>query len=270
MKRQKISKSHPALLTPHLQLQTSQDFVSTRSKCQNFVLASIQGFLLLRTEGQQGCWSSHALLFALPVLHSLLLMATVPVHRAALPLKSFWFLSLRALHLSLLFSKGFILLHREQVPRSWSTKHPCWHPFQGVRQSPAWLPWMLPLGKVKTPQQVISSRVCHLRTILLPLCRMTDSRDKMVLLLLCCIVEMLKGVEREGKGSWRSGVPYGNRLVLVIKETLWPCQSQLLPKYTTERGKRNNHKKKLNSNPFHFSVFHFHVQYIAEDQSHFI
>lgn len=91
MKRQKISKSHPTLLTPHLQLQTSQDFVSTRSKSQNFVLASIQGFLLLRTEGQQGCQSSHALLFALPVLHSLLLMATVPVHWAALPLKSFCF-----------------------------------------------------------------------------------------------------------------------------------------------------------------------------------
>lgn len=53
--------------------------------------------------------------------------------------------------------------------------------------------------------------VCCLRTVLLPRCRMTDSRDKTVLLLVCCIVEMPKEVEREGKGSERGGTPYGNR-----------------------------------------------------------
>lgn len=87
-KRQKISKSHPALLTPHLQLQTSQHFVSTWCRCQNFVLAAIQGFLLLRTEGQQGCLKQPcpAICFA-SAPPALLPMATVPVHQAALPLK---------------------------------------------------------------------------------------------------------------------------------------------------------------------------------------
>lgn len=87
MKRQKISKAYPALLNPHLQLQTSLDFVSTCFRCQNFVLAAIQGFLLLRTEGQLG-WLKQpcsALHFASAPL-GLLLMATVPVHQAALPL----------------------------------------------------------------------------------------------------------------------------------------------------------------------------------------
>lgn len=53
-KRQKTSKSQPALLTPHLQLQTSQNFISAWCRCQNFVLAAMQGFWSLRTEGQQG------------------------------------------------------------------------------------------------------------------------------------------------------------------------------------------------------------------------
>ena len=56
MKRQKISKSHPTLLTPHLQLQTSQDFVSTWCRCQNFLLAAIQaprGFCSPQAEGKQ-------------------------------------------------------------------------------------------------------------------------------------------------------------------------------------------------------------------------
>lgn len=127
---------------------------------------------------------------------------------------------------------------------------------------------MLPLGKAKTPQQVISSRVCHLRTILLPLYRMTDSRDKMVLL--CC-------------GNAKGGGEGGER-VMEKWNTLWkqactrkktkpsgPARASSYPNTQQKGGKTNNHKKKkLNPNPLHFSVFHFHMQYIAEDQSHFI
>lgn len=56
MKRQKIIKSHPALLTPHLQLQTSQDFVSIWCRCQNFLPAAIQaarGLCSPQTEEKQ-------------------------------------------------------------------------------------------------------------------------------------------------------------------------------------------------------------------------
>lgn len=87
MKRQKINKSHPALLTPHLQLQTSQAFVSPCCRCQNIILAAIQGFWLLRTDRQQG-WLKEpcpAVCFASAPLGSLL-MTTVPVHQG-LPLK---------------------------------------------------------------------------------------------------------------------------------------------------------------------------------------
>lgn len=53
MKRQKISKSHPALLTPHLQLQTSQDFVSTWCRCQTSCRQPSRDFCSPQAEGKQ-------------------------------------------------------------------------------------------------------------------------------------------------------------------------------------------------------------------------
>lgn len=146
-------------------------------------------------------------------------------------------------------------------PTSLAKPHPCWHPFQGGRQSPPWLPWMFLLGKDKTTMQVINSRFCRLRTILLPPCRMTDSRDKTVGL--SCIVEMPRGVEREGKGSERSETPYGNSPVLVMKETLWPCQSQLLPKSTTEGGIKETTTKKP-----HWTQAHHPLPFFCVPLSH--
>lgn len=100
---------------------------------------------------------------------------------------------------------------------------------------------MFPLGKDKTPEQVNSIRVCHLRTIFLPPCRMADSRDKMVPLLLCCIMEMPKGVEKERVREkwntlWKQACTSDERNPL-------PCQSQLLPKSATEGGKKKQPQK---------------------------
>jgi len=57
MKSQKTSKSHPALLSSHSQLQTSQDFVSAWCRCQTFPPATRHpgspALLLPQAEGEQ-------------------------------------------------------------------------------------------------------------------------------------------------------------------------------------------------------------------------
>lgn len=150
-KRQKISKSHPALLTPHLQLQTSQHFVSTWCRCQNFVLAAIQGFLLLdrRTAG--------VLKAAMPC--NLLCQCSAGLaangHSPSAPGRSssqvILFLSLRTFNFSLLLSKGFILFHTEQAPWIWSTSHQAttslWTPIPRWQADPSLTPLNASTGK---------------------------------------------------------------------------------------------------------------------------
>lgn len=121
MKGQKISKSHPALLTPHLQLQIGLDFVSTWSRCQNFVLAAIQGFLFLGTAGMVQAAMPCCLLCQCST--GLAANGHSPSAPGCSCSQVILFLSLRTFHFSLLLSKGFIPLHREEVPWIWSSSH---------------------------------------------------------------------------------------------------------------------------------------------------
>lgn len=61
---------------------------------------------------------------------------------------------------------------------------------------------------------------------------------------------MLKWVEREGKGSWRSGTPYGNRLVLGKKRNPLalpePAPTQI---HNRKGGKQTTTKKKIKPQP---------------------
>lgn len=63
----------------------------------------------------------------------------------------------------------------------------------------------------------------------------------MVLLLLSCIVEMPKEVEREGKGSQKWNTLW-KQACTNDEKTLQPCQSQLLPKSTTDEGNKQSQK----------------------------
>lgn len=63
---------------------------------------------------------------------------------------------------------------------------------------------------------------------------------------------------------WKQACTRKKRNPLALPE---PAPTQI---HNRKGGKQTTTKKKLNPNPLHFSVFHFHMQYIAEDQSHFI